>query len=172
MTMHRGLAIIVAMGRNGEIGQGGKLPWRSPEDMRHFKELTIGRPVIMGRKTWDSIPEKFRPLEDRINIVISSTPCEKGSMYRFPTFGEALCEAYAWHEEPFVIGGARVYAAALPLATRIEVTLVGGNYPTADAFFEYDLAWWNDTFEMVATDYPQTAAPPKIQFVTYRRKKT
>ena len=65
------ITLIVARARNGVIGRDGALPWQLPEDMAHFKRTTMGQPVIMGRKTWDSIPEKFRPLQGRLNIVIT-----------------------------------------------------------------------------------------------------
>lgn len=116
------LAVIAAIARNGVIGRDGDLPWRLPEDLRHFKRTTRGHAVIMGRKTWESIG---RPLPGRTNIVVT-----RQAAYEAPgcsvvhSLEEGLELAWQTDEEPFVIGGAGLYAAALPLATRLELTEV------------------------------------------------
>ena len=74
MDNHMDIALIYARAANGVIGKDGTMPWHLPEDLAHFKRLTLGCPVIMGRKTWDSLPERFRPLPGRINIVITRQP--------------------------------------------------------------------------------------------------
>ena len=116
------LGLIFARARNGVIGKGGVMPWHLPEDMAHFKRVTMGAPVIMGRKTWDSLPPKFRPLPGRSNIVVTrQSDWRAEGATRAASLAEAigLCagQAQAW-----VIGGAEIYAQALPLADAAEVT--------------------------------------------------
>ena len=116
------IALIYARAANGVIGKDNQLPWHLPEDMAHFKQLTQGAPVIMGRKTWDSLPARFRPLPGRTNIVVTRQPdWNQNGAQRAPSLREALqfCEQSA---TVWVIGGAQIYAEALPLADRLEVT--------------------------------------------------
>jgi dihydrofolate reductase len=116
------VTIILARADNGVIGAGGTLPWHLPEDLKRFKLLTLGKPVIMGRKTWDSLPRK--PLPGRTNIVISRDPAFAArDTIVAHSFEAAL--ALASRENPpeiMVIGGAEVFAAALPKACRILLT--------------------------------------------------
>lgn len=106
------------------IGRDGRLPWHIGEDMHHFRELTLGHPVIMGRRTWDSLPEKNRPLPGRENIVLSRDPDWRPEGTQVAnTVAYAL--TLAGPQEMWVIGGAQVYAAFLPYARRIEITDVG-----------------------------------------------
>jgi len=132
------LSLIAALGRNRCIGAGGKLPWRLPEDLARFKALTLGHPVIMGRKTWESLPEKFRPLPGRQNLVVTRNGgyAASGGEVVY-SLEEALAKARTEDEntgELFVIGGAELYAQALPLAGRLYLTLVD-DAPEGDAFF-------------------------------------
>jgi dihydrofolate reductase len=124
------VSIVVAQGSNRAIGFKGALPWSLPSDLRRFRELTTGHAVVMGRKTWESIPERFRPLPGRRNIVISRTASCEGAEV-FPTLAAALeaCEGSC-----FVIGGGQVYAEAAALADRCYVTDVDAA-PDGDAFF-------------------------------------
>lgn len=116
----KNLALIVAMTPEGVIGKNGTLPWRLPEDLAHFKRQTLGHAIIMGRKTFESIG---RPLPGRRNIVVTRSPsaqfpgCEvaKG-------LAEAVALARTTDDEPFVIGGAAIYAEALPWVTRLVIT--------------------------------------------------
>ena len=125
--------LIYARAANGVIGANGKLPWHLPEDLAHFKRTTLGCPVIMGRKTWDSLPAKFRPLPGRTNVVVTRQPdwYENGSQPA-RNMREALhfCEhdAHVW-----VIGGAQIYAEALPLAHTVVVTEIAADFE-GDAF--------------------------------------
>jgi dihydrofolate reductase len=118
--------LIWAQARNRVIGNKGRMPWHLPEDLAHFKALTLGHPVIMGRKTWDSLPEKFRPLPGRTNIVITrQTNWREKGVEPATSLPEALqiCEHISNKpSEIWIIGGAQIYAQALPLAHRIEVT--------------------------------------------------
>lgn len=130
------ISLIVAVARNGVIGDKGKLPWKLPLDMERFKQLTISsdpakpHAVIMGRNTWESIPEKFRPLKDRHNIIVSSQLCSARA--NFPpqvsivrTLTLALFRAFQLGaREAFVIGGAHLYREVLPKADKAYITLV------------------------------------------------
>ncbi|AOF84743.1 dihydrofolate reductase family protein [Hydrogenophaga sp. RAC07] len=127
------LHLIFARAANGVIGKDNALPWHLPEDMAHFKRTTLGCPVIMGRKTWDSLPPKFRPLPGRLNIVVTrNAQWQAEGAARAGSLKEAmsLCppDVDAW-----VIGGAQLYAAAEPLAQRAVITDI-------DQAFEGD-AW-------------------------------
>lgn len=125
------MTIIAGVGRNGEIGRDGDLCWHIPEDLRRFKRLTMGGAVIMGRKTWESLPKK--PLPGRLNIVLTrSLPPQEG-MVTASSLAEAV-EA-AGSLPVFIIGGESVYQQAMPLATRLELTLIDAADPLADSFF-------------------------------------
>ena len=116
------LKLIYARSRNGVIGREGQLPWHLPADLAHFKQTTLGQAVVMGRKTWDSLPERFRPLPGRTNIVITR---QKDWQAAGALVAHSLDQAMALcpESEPlWVIGGAEVYAQALPLASTVVVT--------------------------------------------------
>jgi len=122
------IALIDARAANGVIGKDGTMPWHLPEDLAHFKRLTLGHPVIMGRKTWDSLPERFRPLPGRINIVITRQPdWHQDGVQRASSLREAL-QFCASSETVWVMGGAQIYAQALPLADRVEVTEIARDF--------------------------------------------
>ncbi|MEK7101595.1 MAG: dihydrofolate reductase [Patescibacteria group bacterium] len=132
------IAIIAALGtKTRAVGKDNALLWHISDDMRRFKELTMGHPVIMGRKTWESLPEKFRPLPGRTNIVVTQ---QVGYKAGGATVVDSLSDAFLaaqdapGAEETFVIGGGEIYAAALPYATRLYLTLVD-DAPPADVFF-------------------------------------
>lgn len=121
------LHLVFARAANGVIGSQGSLPWHLPEDLAHFKRLTLGCPVIMGRKTWDSLPPRFRPLPGRLNVVISrqSDWHAEGAVCA-PSLLAAM-EHCAGQPDAWVIGGAQIYAQALPLASSAEVTEIALN---------------------------------------------
>ncbi len=126
------LGIIVAVAANGVIGAQGDLPWRLPEDLRHFKQITLGHAIIMGRATWDSIG---RPLPRRRNIVVTRNRSFRADGVEVAhSLDEALTLARTTDPEPFVIGGASLYAEALPRATRLEITEVHAEVP-GDTWF-------------------------------------
>jgi dihydrofolate reductase len=117
------LGLIWAQTPDGVIGLDGTLPWRLPEDMARFRALTGGHPVIMGRATWESLPERFRPLPGRDNIVLSRTPgFEAAGAHVVGGLDEAL--ALVGDRDAWVMGGGAVYAATLARAGRVEVTVV------------------------------------------------
>jgi dihydrofolate reductase len=122
------LHLIFARAANGVIGKDGGLPWQLPEDMAHFKRTTSGQPVIMGRKTWDSLPPKFRPLPGRTNIVVTrQADWQAQGALRAASLAQALAlcptDGDAW-----VIGGAEIYREALPLAHTAVVTEIEAEF--------------------------------------------
>ncbi|MDP2817553.1 MAG: dihydrofolate reductase [Polaromonas sp.] len=120
--------LIYARAANGVIGKDGVMPWHLPEDLAHFKQLTQGCPVVMGRKTWDSLPPKFRPLPGRTNIVITrNDDWQAEGAQRAASLEEALQQASP-APEIWVIGGAQIYAQAEPLAARAEVTEIAQDF--------------------------------------------
>ncbi|MEK7086535.1 MAG: dihydrofolate reductase [Patescibacteria group bacterium] len=135
--MAHSLSLIVAIGRERELGMRGELLWRIPEDMKRFKELTVGHPVIMGRKTWKSLPERFRPLPGRTNIVVTRQAgyAAAGAIVAdsFENARAAAARAPG-ADEIFIIGGGELYAVALPYADRLYLTLVDAT-ADADTFF-------------------------------------
>jgi dihydrofolate reductase len=162
------LALVVAIARAGVIGNNGMLPWSFPEDMKHFREATIGHAIIMGRKTWASIG---KPLPKRTSIVVSA------SMHRSPataTYNDGIltCATLAnaittarvlcGDEEPRIIGGAGIYTEALPLATRIFLTEID-DAVFGDTVFHFDRAGWVETSRLPGED-------PALSFVTLERQ--
>lgn len=120
--------LIYARAGNGVIGKDGAMPWHLPEDLAHFKQLTQGCPVVMGRKTWDSLPPKFRPLPGRTNIVITrQADWQAEGAQRAGNLEEALLLAGP-APEVWVMGGAQIYAQAEPLASRMEVTEIAEDF--------------------------------------------
>jgi len=120
------ISLIVAVAKNGVIGRDGALAWKISDDLKRFRALTTGKPVIMGRKTFDSIG---KPLPDRVNIVVSRKMAPQEGIIVAPTIEDALrlgadAAAHLDADEIFVIGGAEIYARALPLAERIHLTEV------------------------------------------------
>lgn len=140
MSDKKPLAMIAAVGRNLELGRGGDLVWHISADLKNFKKLTTGHPVIMGRKTWESLPK--RPLPGRQNIVMSHSLWNLEGALCVQSPEEAL-EACTGEEMPFVIGGAKVYETFLPLADRLYLTQVDDEVRDGiDAWFpEYRKEW-------------------------------
>ena len=122
--------LIWAQAANGVVGYDNALPWRIPEDLARFRELTTGGVVVMGRRTWESLPPRFRPLPGRRNVVVTRDPS-----YDAPGADVvgSLDAALALADDIWVGGGAEIYAAAMPLAERLVITDVDGDYP-GDAF--------------------------------------
>jgi dihydrofolate reductase len=146
--MTRDVELVVAMARGGAIGRANALPWRLPEDLRRFRALTIGHAVVMGRRTWESIG---RSLPGRTNIVISRDASWRGEgAETLSGLDDALARAAAARPglPALVIGGAQIYALALPLARRIRATEIELDVPGADAFFPaLDRAIWRRAAE-------------------------
>jgi len=140
------ITIIAAMAENGVIGRNNALPWSLKADLARFKELTLGSPCIMGRKTWESLPK--RPLPGRPNIVVSTLMDNTPGASVVRSLQEAIrhCGSFAEkYEKVFICGGASIYQEALAFADKIELTLVHGNFE-GDVFFpKIDPAVWTKT---------------------------
>ena len=138
------LAIIVAIANGNAMGMNGALPWHVPEDLKHFRELTTGHAIIMGRRTFESIG---KPLPKRLNIVVSRTMAPRESVHVVKSLDEAItfAEAHAeFAEPPFVVGGAALYAEALPRATELHLTEIRRDV-AADTFFpKFDREAWRE----------------------------
>ena len=133
MPIDTRLHLIFARASNGVIGRDGHLPWHLPEDLAHFKRTTLGCSVIMGRKTWDSLPPKFRPLPGRLNIVITrQSDWQAAGAQRAGSLDEALRHCPAGGDA-WIIGGAEIYAQTLPLASTAVVTDIEASFE-GDAF--------------------------------------
>jgi len=163
--MRSDLILIAAVAKNGVIGSDNALPWHLPEDLKHFKELTTGHAVIMGRKTWESLPARFRPLPARHNIVVTRNRAyvaEGASVVH--TLEDAIQRVGAGRTA-FVIGGAELYAHALPLATRLALTEIDAEID-GDAYFPARVAAeWRET----ARDAQVAASGLRYAFVTFDR---
>jgi len=127
------LHMIYARARNGVIGNLGQLPWHLPEDLAHFKRTTLGQPVVMGRVTWESLPEKFRPLPGRSNVVVSRQTSFSAAGAQLASSLEAAMALFPPAEIIWLIGGAQLYAKGLSLASQIVVTEIDADYE-GDAF--------------------------------------
>ncbi len=162
------VAVIAAVARNGAIGRDNALLWRDPQDMAHFRQVTIGSPVVMGRRTWDSLPPRFRPLPGRRNVVVTrNAQWHADGAEAAGSLDEALARL-ADAPKVFVIGGAQLYALALPLADELVLTEIDADLD-GDAHFP---AWPRAEFDEIARE-PHTAADgTRFAFVTYRRKAT
>ena len=159
------LSLIAAVARNRAIGKNNQLLWHLPEDMKHFRETTRGKPVVMGRKTWESLPEKFRPLPGRQNIVVSRDPAYKAHGADLAGSLEGALALAGGAEEVFVIGGEQLYRAALPFADRLYLTEVELE-PEADAFFpELHPAVWQEVERRASGE-----SMPACTFVVYVRR--
>jgi len=131
------IVIVVAVAENGVIGNDGEMPWHYPEDLRRFKETTMGHPVLMGRRTFESIRERLgEPLPGRTNVVLTSNPELLTDGVRPATSIAAAVETAAetGSETAYVIGGASVYEQFLPLADRLAITEIGAEYE-GDTYF-------------------------------------
>lgn len=164
------LAIIVAVADNGVIGNGGALPWKLPEDMQHFKRVTMGKPIVMGRKTYESIG---KPLPGRTNIVVSRNAAFSAEGVKIAhSLEEALAMAKTVAlrddaEEVMVIGGAQIYAAAIPVADTLYITEVHASVEGDAVLCDIEWQLWRET----ARDY-RAAKPPNTydySFVSYER---
>ena len=168
------LHLIYARAANGVIGKDNQLPWHLAEDMAHFKQLTQGCPVVMGRKTWDSLPARFRPLPGRRNIVTTrQSDWSQNGVQRASSLPEALqmCEQQGGDGDGgdggtvWIMGGAQIYAQALPLAGRVEVTEIAQDFD-GDAFAPVLGAEW----QQAARESHVGAGGLPFSFVRYLRR--
>lgn len=166
------VSFVLARADNGVIGVNNAIPWRIPEDLKYFKAVTMGKPIVMGRKTWDSFPKK--PLPGRTNIVITrdadyraagaivtTSAADAGAV----ALGDALRRSVA---EIAVIGGAEIYRQWLDRADRLEITEVHAR-PDGDTHFAIDKAQWDETERVRHPAGPDDSAD--YSYVTYRRRR-
>lgn len=154
--------LVAAVAANGIIGAGGRLPWHLPEDLKHFKALTLGHPVIMGRRTWESLG---RPLPGRENIVVTRTAGYDAPGASVAASLDAALALCAGESLAFVIGGADLYAAALPIAAGLALTEIHRDYEGDTRFPAFDRKAWRETQRK-----PQTGASGlHFDFVLYER---
>jgi dihydrofolate reductase len=157
------VALIAAVARNGAIGRGNALLWRLPEDLRHFKATTLGAPIVMGRKTWDSIG---RPLRGRRNLVVTrQAGWQAHGAEPVGSLQEAI-ERAGSVPKLFVVGGAQLYAQALPIADELVLTEIDADAADADTFFP---AWDRSAFSAEAGPWQASSAGPRFRVVTWRR---
>ena len=159
------VSLVVAMDRNRLIGADGGLPWRLPADLARFKRLTLGHPILMGRRTWESLPR--RPLPERRNLVPSRrADFDAEGAEVVPSLEHALALLQG-SDELMVIGGAQVYAALLPRADRLYVTEVDGVFGGDTWFPPVDAGEWREVD--VETRVPDARNPHAMRFVTLDR---
>ncbi|HEY2187703.1 MAG TPA: dihydrofolate reductase [Caldimonas sp.] len=157
------VSLVAIVARDGGIGHGGGLLVRLPEDLRHFKQVTLGTPIVMGRKTWQAIG---RALPGRRNIVVTR---DRNAHLEGAETAPSLADAIALAGDVallHVIGGAEIYALALPLADELQLTEIDAEFP-ADTFFP---AWDKARFTLAAREEHETAAGLRYAFATYKKR--
>jgi dihydrofolate reductase len=161
------IALVVARAENGVIGRDGAVPWRIPADMQHFRRVTMGKPCIMGRKTWESLPKK--PLPGRTNIVITRDRAfQAAGAVVVHSLEDALSRAQAaGPEEIAVIGGADIYGLTLPYAGRVYLTEVHADIEGDTVMPPLDPADWKET---ARERHERDAADHPFSFVTLERR--
>ncbi len=167
MTRRPALALIAALDRQHAIGRGGQLLWHETEDQKHFRAVTMGCPVIMGRKTWDSLPPRFRPLPGRRNIVVTRNAQWRAEGAEAAASLDDALRLASGAARAFVIGGAELYAAALAQADELVLTEIDTAFEHADAHFPlFDKARFVET----SRDERHSADATRYAFVSYRRR--
>lgn len=157
------VSLVAAVARGGVIGRDNAIPWQLPEDMARFRALTVGHPVVMGRRTWDSLPERFRPLPGRRNVVVTRSPTwHADGAERAGAFDDAL-RLLAGASQVYVIGGAELYAAALPLADELLLTEVELEVEGDTVFPPFD----REAFDEVSRERHVSSTGTPFSFVTY-----
>jgi dihydrofolate reductase len=161
------VSIIVVVGKNNEIGKGNQLLCHLPADLKHFKEITLGHTILMGRKTFDSLPKGALP--NRRNIVVSRNPglsLEGAEVYA--SLDHALIKLID-EEEVFIIGGAQIYAQTLPFADKLYLTKIHSDFPEADVFFPpvHYQEWQEISRETFSSDEKN---PYSFSFIEYERR--
>lgn len=166
------IGLIWAQSEGGVIGLDGVMPWHLPEDLAHFKQITLGCPVIMGRKTWDSLPERFRPLPGRRNIVVTrDAEWSADGAEAVSDPDEALklaAEGLTADEWVWVIGGAQVFAQIMDRADRIELTEINADFE-GDSFAPQPDERWAQVAGDPASGWHTSATELEFRFLTYQR---
>ena len=161
------VSLIAAVARRGAIGKNNALLWSEPADLKHLRLVTMGCPVIMGRKTWDSLPTRFRPLPGRRNIVLTRHAAWRADGAESAASLDAALALAAPAPKVFVIGGATLYALALPRADELLLTEIDAEFE-ADTFFP---PWDRLLFRQTARQHHTTEQGIAYSFVTYTRTK-
>ena len=160
------VSLVAAVARGGVIGRGGAIPWRIPEDAQRFRTLTMGHPVVVGRRTWDSLPDRFRPLPGRRNVVVTRNRAwHADGAERAGSVADAL-RLLDHAPQVFVIGGAELYAKALPLADELLLTEIDAEVE-GDTFFP---SWDPATFQEESREQHVSESGIPFSFVRYRRR--
>jgi dihydrofolate reductase len=154
--------LVAAVAANGIIGAGGKLPWHLPEELKHFKKLTLGHPVIMGRRTWESLKG---PLPQRENIVVTRTPGYAAPGAALASSLGAALALCAGEKLAFVIGGTRLFEAALPVAAGLVITEIHRDYEGDTWFPAWERSQWRESQREAHT----AADGTRFDFVLYER---
>lgn len=160
------ISLIVAMDKRGLIGRDNGLPWHLPNDLRHFKEVTMGKPILMGRKSYESIG---RPLPGRQNIVLTRDSQWQADGVDVTTSLEDALALAGTAEEVMVIGGAEVYALALPMAKRLYLTRIDAEFEGDTWFPALDLKQWDEIRSEV--QQPDVKNPWRHRFITLERRR-
>jgi dihydrofolate reductase len=160
------VALVAAVARGSVIGRAGAIPWRIAEDMARFRELTTGHPVVMGRKTWESLPDRFRPLPGRRNIVVTRNPVWHADGAERAGSLEDAFRLVEGSERVFVIGGGELYAKALPLADELLLTEIDADVEGDTVFPNWD----RGAFEETSREEHVTENGTPFVFVAYRRR--
>ena len=157
---------MAAVARGGVIGRENAIPWRIPQDLEHFKKLTTGHAVVMGRRTWDSLPDRFRPLPGRRNVVVTRNPdWSADGAERAGSLDEALALLDS-APQVYVIGGGQLYAEALPLADELLLTEIDADF-AGDTWFP---DWDRTAFEETSREQCVSETGIPFSFVAYRRR--
>ena len=160
------VALIWGQASNGVIGADGSMPWSVPEDLARFRRLTTGSAVIMGRRTWDTIEPRFRPLPGRRNIVVTR---DRSWSADGATVAHSIDEALALDDAPWIMGGAQIYAATIDRADRLEVTEIAVT-PEGDAFAPtIDPETWVQTPESLEATWLTSRSGLDYRFLSYVR---
>lgn len=161
------LSLIAAVARDGAIGRGNELLFRDPQDQRHFRQATMGCPVVMGRRTWQSLPERFRPLPGRRNVVVSRDPAFAARDAEVMASLDDALAALQAEPRVFVIGGGEIFDQALPRADELLLTEIDRVYDAADVWFP---TFDRSQFEITGRQPLQAADGTAFAIVTYRRR--
>ena len=162
------ITLIAAVARNGVIGHHKQLPWHLPEDMQHFRRVTAGHSVIMGRRTWESLPPRFRPLPGRRNIVVTRNAQWSAAGAQVAESPRAAVDSVAGEDQAFVIGGVELYATALPWADELLLTEIALDFEGDTHFPRFD----RSLFVEASRQSYHAQAPNDFDFdiVSYRRR--
>jgi dihydrofolate reductase len=160
------ISLVAAVAHGGVIGNGNAIPWRIPEDLAFFRDLTMGHPVVMGRRTWDSLPDRFRPLPGRRNVVVTRNPDWQADGAEHAASLDDALHLLGGAAQVFVIGGAEIFAAALPDADELVLTEIDRDVE-GDVLFP---PWSRDAFEEVTREPLVSEDGTVLAFVTYARR--